>query len=70
MNDNTDYEELVKENIHIAKILSQIPESKKNEVRELLLKKKKIQQKNGLLAEFNIERINKKIDKIREDNNE
>lgn len=67
---NIDYGELVKENIHIAKLLSQIPENRKDEVRKLILKKKKIKQENGFLAEFRIERINKKINKFREEYNE
>lgn len=68
--ENIDYNELVKENIYIAKLLSQIPENKKNEVKQLLLKKKKIHQQNGYFAEFRIERINKKINKYREEYNE
>lgn len=68
--DWTDYNELIKDNINIAKTLSQIPESKKNKVKNLLIKKKQLHQKNGFLAEFRIEKINKKINKLKEEYNE
>lgn len=69
-NEKLDFCNLVKENIEIAKSLSNLPENKKEEVKNLLLKKKEIQIRNGFLAEIKIEKINKKIKKIREDFNE
>lgn len=68
--DNFHFDEVIKENIYIAKYLYNLPEDKKNEVRKLLLKKEIIKQKNGLFAELRIDNINKKINKIREGCNE
>lgn len=69
-NEKSDFSKLVKENIEIAKTLSNLPKNKKEEVKNLLLKKKQIEIKNGFFAEIRIEKINKKINKIREDFNE
>lgn len=69
-NEEIHYDELVKENIAIAKSLSNLPESQKEKVKKLLLKKKIIKQKNGFFAETRIEKINKKINKIREEYDE
>ncbi len=69
-NENFHFDEIIKENIYIAKYLYNLPENKKREVRKLLLKKEKIKQKNGLFAELRIDKINKKISKIREGYNE
>ena len=69
-NEFIDYQKIIKENISIAKNLANIPDDKKEEVKKLLLKKYIIQEKNGFLAEFKIKIINKKISKIREENNE
>lgn len=69
-NEKFDFSKLVKENIEIAKTLSNLPEDKKEKVKKLLLKKKQIQIKNGFLSELRIQKINKKINKIREVFNE
>lgn len=69
-NKDLHYDELVKENILIAKTLSNLPEKQKEKVKNLLLKKQIIKQKNGFFAGIQIEIINKKINKIREDYNE
>ena len=69
-NEDFHYEELVNNNIQIAKSLYNLPEKQKNIVKKLLLKKEKIKEKNGFFAEFRIERINKKILQIREVYNE
>lgn len=69
-NEFIDYQKIIKENISIAKVLADIPDDRKDEVKKLLLKKYIIQEKNGFLAEFRIQNINKKINKIREENNE
>lgn len=68
--ENFHFYEVIKENIYIAKYLSNLPDDKKNEVRKLLLKKEIIKQKNGLFAELRVDKINKKINKIREGYNE
>jgi len=69
-NEEIHYDELVKENILIAKTLANLPELEKGKVKKLLLKKQNIKQKNGFLAEYKINKINKKIEKIRKDCNE
>lgn len=69
-NEKFDFSKLVKENIEIAKTLSNLPEDKKEKVKKLLLKKKQIKIKNGFLSELRIQIINKKINKIREVFNE
>lgn len=69
-NEEIHYDELVKENIIIAKTLFDLPKEQKEKVKKLLLKKHNIQQKNGFLAEYKINKINRKIEKIRKDYNE
>ncbi len=70
MDNNIHYDEIVKENIQIAKSLYNLPEKKQNEIKKLLIKKEIIKSKNGFFAEKKIEKINKKILKIREEYNE
>lgn len=69
-NEEIHYDELVKENIIIAKNLANLPKEQKEKVKKLLLKKQNIKQKNGFLAEYRINKINKKIEQIRKDCNE
>ena len=69
-NNNFHYDDLVNQNIIIAKTLSNLPDNEKNKIKKLLYKKEIIKQKNGLFAEFKINIINKKIKKIREVYNE
>ncbi len=69
-NEDIHYDELVKENILIAKTLAYLPKLEKEKVKKLLLKKQNIKQRNGFLAEYRIYKINKKIEKIRKDCNE
>lgn len=69
-NEEIHYDELVKENIIIAKNLANLPKEQKEKVKKLLLKKQNIKQKNGFLAEYRINKINEKIEKIRKDCNE
>jgi hypothetical protein len=61
---NVDYLKEVSQNIEMAKILSSAPEKNREEIFNLLQKKKSICEKNGLLAEHKISRINKKIEKL------
>ena len=67
--DKKDYEELVKDNISKARILYDISEKDRILVNGLLNKKEKIKEKNGLFANFELQRIDKKIEKIRNKNN-
>lgn len=63
--DKKDYEELMKENMDKARVLYGLSESDQKIVNELLIKKQKIREKNGFFATFQINQINKKIEKIR-----
>ncbi len=67
--DKRDYQELVKDNISKAKILYNLSEKDRILVNELLNKKEKIKEKNGILANFELQKIDKKIKKIRNKNN-
>lgn len=69
-NHNIDYTEAIKENIYIARQLNNLPKSKQQKIKMLLLKKKEIQIQNGLFAGIRIELINKKINRIRGNINE
>lgn len=69
-NGDIHYDELVKENILIAKTLYNLPKDQQERIKKLLLKKHKLVQKNGFFAELQIEKINRKINKIREEYNE
>lgn len=62
--DKKDYEELVKENIKKAKLLYPLSDEDKNIVLNLLNEKEKIKEKNGLLANFQLKKLDKKIEKI------
>ncbi len=63
-NDNKDYEALVKENIKNANLLYALSEENKTKMIKLLNKKEEIIKKNGIFANFQLDRINKKIEKI------
>ena len=67
--DKRDYQELVKDNISKAKILYNLSEKDRILVNELLNKKEKIKEKNGILANFELQKIDKKIKKIKNKNN-
>ncbi len=60
-----DYETLVKESIEKANILYSLSEEDRNLVNKLLSKKEKIKEKNGIFANFQLNQINKKIQKIK-----
>lgn len=63
--DKKDYEELVKNNISKAKILYSLSKENRILVNELLDKKEKIKEKNGFFANFQLRLIDKKIEKIK-----
>ena len=63
-NDKKDYEELVKENIQKAKLLYNLSDEDKKTVLELL-NQELVKEKNGLFANFQLKRLNRKIEKIR-----
>ena len=62
--DKKDYEQLVKENIYKAKLLYSLSEEDRVLVNRLLNEKEKIMNQNGLLANFKLKHIDKKIEKI------
>ena len=66
--DKKDYQELVKDNISKAKILYNLSEKDRILVNELLNKKEKIKEKNGILSNFELQKIDKKIKKIKNKN--
>lgn len=63
--DKKDYEELVKDNIQKAKILVSIPEENRPLVLELLKKREEVIKKNGLFVNFELKKIDKKINKLK-----
>lgn len=62
--DKKDYEQLVKENIHKAKLLFALSDEDRIIANNLLNEKEKIKEKNGFLANYKLKKINKKIEKI------
>jgi hypothetical protein len=62
--DKKDYEQLVKENIEKANLLYNLNDDGRKLVEELLDKRERIRNKNGILANFKINRINSRIKKI------
>lgn len=62
--DNKDYQKLIKNNIELANILNSTPVENQNSVIALLNKKQEIIEKNGIFASFQLDSINKKINKL------
>lgn len=60
-----DYLSFVKEHIELDKLLATTLPKYHQEIKELLEKKHNIMKKNGFLADFQLNNINKKIQKIR-----
>ena len=60
-----DYEQLVKENIEKANLLYSLSEEDRKEINILLNKKSEIIEKNSIFANFKLNKINKKIQKIK-----
>ena len=63
-----DYEQLVKENIEKANLLHSLSEKDRKKINILLKKKCEIMEKNGIFANFELNIINKKIEKIKNKN--
>jgi len=63
--DKKDYEELLKENIQNANLFYNLDEKAQVKILELLKKKESIMKKNGIFANYQIAKINNKINKIR-----
>lgn len=63
--ENKDYEQLVKENIEKARLLYDINDEGRKLIEHLLEEREKIRNKNGIFANIKINKINKKIEKIK-----
>ncbi len=64
-NDKKDYEEMVKENMVKARLLYNLSSEDQEKIITLLNQKEKIIAQNGFWANIKLNRINKKIEKIR-----
>lgn len=67
-NENDSYSNLVKKHIELDKLLFDLPKDKQIVVKKLLSKRDSIRSSNKLFAEYRINRINKKISKIKRKN--
>lgn len=67
--DKKDYETLFKENMDKARTLFDIKEEYREQALELLKEKEQIIEKNGFFANFQLSRINKKLEKLKKSNN-
>jgi hypothetical protein len=65
MEEKVNYLDTIKNKIEEANLLSSVPEEDKKLAMELLIEKRKIKEANGLFAEFKINRINNKIEKLK-----
>lgn len=59
------YMDLVKEHIELDKLLVTTSAKYHNEIKILLKQKKEIMNKNGILANFQLKKIHKRLDKIK-----
>jgi len=59
------YMDLVKEHIELDKLLVTTSAKYHNEIKMLLKQKKEIMNKNGILANFQLKKIHKRLDKIK-----
>ncbi len=64
-NEKIDYEELFKANMSATRDLYYLSDEDKKIMSKLLEKKKQIMEKNGFFANFQLDRINNKIYKIK-----
>ena len=60
------YMDLVKEHIELDKLLATTKPEFHNQIKKLLKQKKDIIKKNGFLASYQLDKINKKIQKIKD----
>jgi hypothetical protein len=60
-----DYIKFIEEHIELDKLLATTKPEYHNQIKELLKKKKEIIEKNGIFANFQLNQINKKIQKIK-----
>lgn len=62
--DKQDYEKIINNNIQKAKLLYSLSEEDRILVESLLNEKEKVKEENGLLANFKLKKLDKKIEKI------
>jgi hypothetical protein len=67
--DKKDYETLLKENIQNANLFYNLDEESQVKILKLLEQKEAIVKKNGIFANYQITKINNKINKIRNKKN-
>ncbi|MGN1299527.1 MAG: hypothetical protein ACI4UE_06070 [Candidatus Scatovivens sp.] len=65
LNENESYSDFVKEHIELDKLLYNLPKEKQLLIKKLLNKKISIRKSNKIFAEYRINRINKKINNIK-----
>ena len=65
--DNQDYMDLVKNQIEHDKLMHSIKPEYREQAEELLKKKKEIMKKNGLFADLQLRKIDKQINKLKND---
>ena len=61
-----DYMDLVKQQIELDKLLHSVKPENNTKVTELFNKKKEIMKKNGFFADWQLKKINNKIQKYKE----
>lgn len=62
--DKQDYAKIINNNIQKAKLLYSLSEEDRILVESLLNEKEKVKEENGLLANFKLKKLDKKIEKI------
>ena len=65
MIDNEDYMDKVKYQIELDKLLHSIKLENREEAKSLFEQKRAIMQKNGLFADWQLRRLNKKLEKLK-----
>lgn len=63
--EENDYMDLVNNQIEIDKLMHSVKPENRETARKLLEKKKEIMRKNGFFADFQLRRINRKLDKLK-----
>ena len=63
--DNEDYLDFVNNQIELDKLLYSVKPEKRELAKKLLNKKKDIIKENGIFADWQLKRINKKINKLK-----
>ena len=68
-NDKKDYEELFREKMYEAKLMYNLSPEKQHILKKLLIKKGKIKEKNNIFSAFELNIVNKKIEKMQRNKN-